>query len=102
MPDNVDKALNMAIVTTTAEKEEKAIGRDDRGSSTKVFAVGGSRESIPENRYENSYDRPLFACNYMLSNLGCNCRIPLPSLVPITLVSPSDPTFPSLGSFHYN
>ena len=27
MPDNVDKALNMAIVATNAEREEKALGR---------------------------------------------------------------------------
>jgi hypothetical protein len=68
MPDNVDKALNMAIVATTAEKEEKAIGRDDRGSSTKVFAVGGSRESIPENRSDNSYDRPYPRGRYQWSS----------------------------------
>jgi hypothetical protein len=34
MPENIDKALNMAIAATTAEKEEKATGRDDRGIST--------------------------------------------------------------------
>jgi hypothetical protein len=58
MPENIDKALNMAIVATTAEREVKAKVRDDRGTSTKVIAVGGSREIIPENRYENRYERP--------------------------------------------
>ena len=43
MPENIDKALNMAIVATDAETEEKALTRDDRGTSTRVFAVGGSR-----------------------------------------------------------
>jgi len=52
MPDNIEKALNITIVTITAEREEKAIGRDERGLSTRVFAVGGSRESIPVNRGE--------------------------------------------------
>jgi hypothetical protein len=54
MPDNIDKALNMAIVATTAEKEEKAIGREDRGINARVLTVGGSRGSAPGN----SYGRP--------------------------------------------
>ena len=62
MPDNIDKALNMAIVATNAEKEEKASSREDRGTSAQVFTVGGSRGGIPgnryENRYENKYERP--------------------------------------------
>jgi len=52
MFDNIDKALNMAIVATNAEKEEKASGRDDRGTSVRVFTLGGSRGGIPENRDE--------------------------------------------------
>jgi hypothetical protein len=43
MPDNIDKALSMTIVVTNAEKEEKALGREDRGTSAKVFTVGGNR-----------------------------------------------------------
>ena len=61
MPDNIDKALNMATVATNAEREEKASGREDRGVNTRVFTVGGSREGAPDNSYErpgNSYDRP--------------------------------------------
>jgi hypothetical protein len=58
MPDNIDKALNMAIVATNAEKEEKTLSREDRGTSARVFTVGGSRGGIPKNRYENRYERP--------------------------------------------
>jgi len=49
MPDNIDKALNMALVATNAEKEEKAVNKDDRGVNARVFAVGGNRG----NRYGN-------------------------------------------------
>jgi len=52
MPDNVDKALSMAIVATNAEREEKALGREDRGTSARVFTVGGNRGMTQENRYE--------------------------------------------------
>jgi hypothetical protein len=31
MPDTVDKALNMAIVATHAEQEDRVLQRDDRG-----------------------------------------------------------------------
>ena len=47
MPENIDKALNMAIIATNAEREEKVLTRDDRGTSTRVFAVGGSRGNNP-------------------------------------------------------
>jgi trans-aconitate methyltransferase len=36
MPDNVDKASNMAIVATNAEREEKTFGREDREISASV------------------------------------------------------------------
>jgi hypothetical protein len=40
MHDNIDKALNMAIIATNTEKEEKAPGREDyRGTSARVFTV---------------------------------------------------------------
>jgi hypothetical protein len=51
MPKTIEKALQMAIVATCAEQEEKAPTREDRGA--RVFAVGGSRESMDE-----SCDRP--------------------------------------------
>jgi hypothetical protein len=47
MPETIDKALNMAVNATNAEREEKASVRDDRGMSARVFAVGGR-----SNRYE--------------------------------------------------
>ena len=52
MLENVDKALHMAIIATSAEKEEKALGTTDRGNNARVFAVGGNRGDIPRNRYE--------------------------------------------------
>ena len=58
MPDNLDKALNMAIVATNAEKEEKASSREDRGINAKVFTVGGNRGGIPGNRTGNRYENP--------------------------------------------
>jgi hypothetical protein len=38
MPEIIDRALNMAIVATNADKEENA---SDRGINTRVFAVVG-------------------------------------------------------------
>ena len=60
MPDKIDKALNMAIIATNAEKEEKAFSREDRGVNVKVFTVGGSREDTPgetHRRYEGPRGR---------------------------------------------
>jgi hypothetical protein len=57
MPGKIDKALNMAIIATNAEREEKAFSREDRGISTKVFTVGGSREDTPGGTYQR-YDGP--------------------------------------------
>ena len=51
MPETIDKALNMAIIATNAEREEKASARDDLGTSVRVFAEGGSRENIGRNVY---------------------------------------------------
>jgi hypothetical protein len=52
----------MTIITTNPEREDKASGRDDRGVSAKVFAVGGSREGGGRN---GRYKRPLgkFQCS---------------------------------------
>jgi len=69
IPDHIGKALNMAIIATNAEKEEKASSREDRGATTKVFAVEplerdprGSRDGIPANRplgrSGNRYESP--------------------------------------------
>jgi len=33
MPENIDRALNMAIIATNAEREEKALGKEDRGKT---------------------------------------------------------------------
>jgi len=52
MPDNIDRVLNMAIIATNAEKEEKALGKEDRGKTAQVFTVRGSRDSTPVNRNE--------------------------------------------------
>jgi hypothetical protein len=43
MPINIDRALNVAMIATNAEKEEKASVRGDRGSNYRVFAVRGNR-----------------------------------------------------------
>jgi hypothetical protein len=51
MPGNIDGALNMAIVATNAEREEKALGREERGTSAKVFTVGGNRDNTQGNKY---------------------------------------------------
>ena len=51
MPGNIDKALNMAIIATNAEREEKLMSREDRGVSARVFVVGGNRESTSRYTY---------------------------------------------------
>jgi hypothetical protein len=69
MPDHIDKALNMAIIATKAEQEERASVREDRGINAKVFAVEllvrdsrGNRDGIPVNRpvgrSGNRYENP--------------------------------------------
>ena len=57
MPEAIDKALNMAIVATNAEKEEKASVREDRGVNAKVFTVGDSRGGIQNRRYSQPRSR---------------------------------------------
>jgi hypothetical protein len=51
MPENIDKALNMAIIATNAEKEEKASAPEDRETNARVFKVVCSRGCIPGNKY---------------------------------------------------
>jgi len=70
MPENIDKALYMAIIATNAEKEKKASVRQDRGTSARVFRVGGSRGGIPGNRYDNRYWKPRGNLQSS-SNRGC-------------------------------
>jgi hypothetical protein len=50
MPDTTHKALNMAIIATNADKEDRASQREDRGANKRVFAVGGSRERTQSRR----------------------------------------------------
>jgi hypothetical protein len=57
MPEDIDWALNMAIIATNAEKEERALGKEDRGTAAQVFTVGGSSNITPLDRYER-YERP--------------------------------------------
>ena len=40
----------MVIVATNAEREEKALGREERGTSAKVFTVGGNRDTTQGNK----------------------------------------------------
>jgi len=59
IPDNIDKALNMAVIAINAEKEEeKASVREDRGTSARVFTVGGSRGGMLGDRSGNRYENP--------------------------------------------
>ena len=51
MPENIEKALNMATIATNAKKEERNSAREDRGTSVKVFTVGGNRGDIRDSRY---------------------------------------------------
>ena len=51
MAERIEKALNMAIIATNVEKEEKASARDDLGTGARVFAVGGSGQSNESSRY---------------------------------------------------
>jgi hypothetical protein len=52
IPKTVEKALNMAIIVTIAKKEEKASVRENRGTSVRVFAVGGNLGEMLERKYE--------------------------------------------------
>jgi len=58
MPGTIDKALNMAIVATTAEREERSPAGADRGNNARVFTVGGTRGNAGYRyrnpRWENS------------------------------------------------
>ena len=58
MPRNIDKALNMAIIATNAEKDEKPLfNREHWGPNVRVFTVGGSRGNVPGHNY-NRYEGP--------------------------------------------
>jgi hypothetical protein len=50
MPDTIEKALNMAIIATNADKEDRVSQREDRGQNRQVFAVGGIRERTQFSR----------------------------------------------------
>jgi len=61
MPENIDNALNMAIIATNAEREERALTREDRGTSARVFTVGGNRCNTGGSRY--GQPRKKFQCS---------------------------------------
>jgi len=48
----VNRGVDKAIVSTIAEREEKTLVREDRGTSARVFTVGGNRRN--ERPEENS------------------------------------------------
>jgi hypothetical protein len=43
MPETIEKALNMTIIATNVEKEEKVSTQEDRGTNAIVFTMAGSR-----------------------------------------------------------
>ena len=46
MPDTLEKALNMAVVATNVETNERNNNQNDRASRQNVFAVRGDREKL--------------------------------------------------------
>jgi hypothetical protein len=63
IPEIIDKALNMAIIATKAEKEEKASVREDWGTSARVFTVEGSRGVYHEIDTRIDMGNPEESCN---------------------------------------
>lgn len=47
MPDTVERALNIAIVAATADREERMSFQETRGQGKRVFAIVGNREHTP-------------------------------------------------------
>ena len=47
MSDTIDKAMNMAIIATHADTEDRALQREDRGVNRRVFGVRGDRVETP-------------------------------------------------------
>jgi len=58
IPENVDKALNIAIVATNAEREEKTLVREDRGINGRVFAVRGNRGGTSHSSGGYRHEKP--------------------------------------------
>jgi hypothetical protein len=54
MPDTIEKALNMAITATNADREDRMSQREDRGVNKQVSAVGSSCDGKQDRRN----DRP--------------------------------------------
>ena len=76
MPDTIDKALNMAIVATNADKEDRA-SREDRGLNKRVFAVGGTREEAhfsTGNRLRGTFQRSGNRGDYSHKGVGHSTR----------------------------
>jgi hypothetical protein len=70
MAETMDRALNMAIVATTAERKERSSARKNRGTSAKVFTVGDSRENTRDDRYGKPRGKvPMERCS--------RCRVPI-------------------------
>ena len=63
MPENIDRALNKTIIATNAEKEEKALGKEDRGKTAQVFTARGSRDNAPVNRDQSVAPSIAAACD---------------------------------------
>jgi hypothetical protein len=77
MPDTIDKALNMAIIATNADKEDRALQREDRGVNKRVFAVGSSRERIQSRRDDRPRGKFQWSGNrgdYSQSGVGHSTR----------------------------
>ena len=72
MPDTIDKAMNMAIIATHADTEDRALQREDRGVNRRVFGVRDDRvetplrnDSRPRGKFqwsENRADTTLRGC----------------------------------------
>ena len=76
MPYTIDKALNMAIVATNADREDRA-SREDRGANRQVFAVRGNREDTPFGRRDKPQEKFQWSGNrgdYSHSGVGHNTR----------------------------
>ena len=71
MPDTIDKALNMAIVATNADREDRT-SRKYRGVNKRVYAVGGIREDVGFRKEDRPQSIQCVNCGLMgPSRRGC-------------------------------
>jgi len=47
MPDTVDRALNIAIIAATVDREEHVSFHETKGQGKRVFAIGGNHDGTP-------------------------------------------------------